>query len=87
MPQIIRREVPELKLVEGRSNRRFTDEDAVAEAATQAGYTDIYETKLIGLAAMEKLLGKAKFNKVLGGLIEKPCANRLLFPKRTNGRK
>lgn len=72
---------PGFKLVEGRSNRRFTDEDAVAEAATQAGYTDIYETKLIGLTAMEKLLGKAKFNKVLGGLIEKPQGKPALVPE------
>jgi hypothetical protein len=72
---------PGYKLVEGRSNRRYTDEEAVAEAATTAGYTDIYETKLIGLTAMEKLLGKAKFKKVLGELIEKPQGKPVLVPE------
>jgi len=60
------------KLVEGRSNRRYSNEDSVAETVKTAGYRDIYETKLIGITAMEKLLGKAQFSKLLGGLIEKP---------------
>lgn len=72
---------PGFKLVEGRSNRRYTDEGAVAEATTKAGYTDIYETKLIGLTAMERLLGKTKFNKVLEGLIEKPQGKPVLVPE------
>lgn len=60
------------KLVEGRSNRKYTNEDAVAEAAKAAGYRDIYETKLIGITAMERLLGKSKFREILGDYIEKP---------------
>jgi hypothetical protein len=60
------------KLVSGRSNRRYTDEDAVAEAAKDAGYTDIWRKSLITLTDMEKLMGKAKFKEVLGGLVEKP---------------
>jgi hypothetical protein len=60
------------KLVEGRSNRKYANEEAVAEAAKGAGYRDIYETKLIGITAMEKLLGKTKFSNILGGFIEKP---------------
>lgn len=35
------------KLVEGRSNRKYTDEEEVAEAAKAAGYTDIYKKSLI----------------------------------------
>jgi len=60
------------KLVEGRSNRKYTDEEAVAEAASAAGYTDIFKKTLIGISEMEKLLGKKKFAEVLGKLVYKP---------------
>lgn len=60
------------KLVEGRSNRKYTDEEAVAEAACAAGYTDIFKKTLIGISEMEKLLGKKKFAEVLGKLVYKP---------------
>lgn len=68
------------KLVEGRSIRKYSNEEAVAEAAKAAGYRDIYETKIIGITAMEKLLGKAKFQEILGGLIEKPPGKPTLVP-------
>lgn len=68
------------KLVEGRSIRKYSNEEAVVEAAKAAGYHDIYETKLIGITAMEKLLGKAKFQEILGGLIEKPPGKPTLVP-------
>lgn len=69
------------KLVEGRSNRRYVSEEAVAEAVKEAGYRDVYEMKLIGITAMEKLLGKDKFNEILGGLIEKPSGKPTLVPQ------
>ena len=59
------------KLVEGKSNRKYTDETAVAEMVSTAGY-DPYEKKVLGITAMTKLLGKKKFEELLGGLIEKP---------------
>ena len=59
------------KLVEGRSNRKYTDETAVADTVTKAGF-DPYEKKLLGITAMEKLIGKKKFKELLSGLIEKP---------------
>lgn len=59
------------KVVEGRSNRKYTDEDAVADTVKKAGY-DPYEPKLLGITAMEKLLGKKQFAKLLSGLVEKP---------------
>lgn len=59
------------KIVEGRSNRKYTDEKAVADMVTKAGY-DPYEKKVLGITAMSKLLGKKKFEELLGGLIEKP---------------
>lgn len=60
------------KLVEGRSNRKYTDEEEVAEAAKAAGYTDIYKRTLVGITEMEKLMGKKKFAEVLGKLVYKP---------------
>lgn len=67
-----------LKLVEGRSNRKYKDEEKVAEACKKAGYKDIYETKLITITAMEKLLGKKTFNEVLADLVEKPAGKLTL---------
>ena len=63
---------PGFKVVEGRSSRKYSDEEAVAETAKAAGYHDIYRQSLIPITEMEKLLGKAKFKEVLGGLIRKP---------------
>lgn len=68
------------KLVEGRSNRKYVDEDAVAEAAKAAGYRDIYRQSLITITEMERLMGKVKFQKILGGLIEKPPGKPTLVP-------
>ena len=60
------------KLVEGRTRRKFTDEELVAETAKAAGYTDIYKQSLITITEMEKLMGKKKFGEILGSLVEKP---------------
>jgi hypothetical protein len=60
------------KLVEGRSNRKYSDETSVVEAVTNAGYKDIYKKTLLGITDMEKLLGKKNFETILGNLIEKP---------------
>lgn len=68
------------KLVEGRSNRRYTSEDAVSKAVKAAGF-DPYEKKLLGITAMQKLLGKARFDKLLTAYIEKPQGKPTLVPK------
>ena len=68
------------KLVEGRSNRKYTNDAAVAAAVTKAGF-DPYEQKLLGVTAMQKLLGKARFEEVLAGLIEKPQGKPTLVPE------
>ena len=67
------------KLVEGRSNRKYTDERAVAETVSASGY-DPFELKVMGITAMEKTLGKAKFNELLGGLVVKPQGKPVLVP-------
>ena len=68
------------KIVEGRSVRKYKDEDAVAEAAKANGYKDTYRQSLITLTEMQKLMGKAKFEKILGGLIHKPPGKPTLVP-------
>ncbi len=64
----------------GRSNRKYTDEDDVAEAAQKAGYTDIFKKSLIGITEMERLMGKKKFNEILGSLVYKPDGKVTLVP-------
>lgn len=65
------------KLVEGRSNRKYTDETIVAQAVKDAGY-DPYEHKVLGITAMTSLLGKKKFEALLGALVEKPAGKPTL---------
>ncbi|WP_373486119.1 DUF2800 domain-containing protein [Acetobacterium malicum] len=69
-----------LKLVEGRSNRKYADETAVVEAVNAVGF-DPYEHKVLGITAMQKLLGKSQFDQVLGNLIEKPQGKPTLVPE------
>ena len=59
------------KVVEGRSVRKYADEDKVAAAVKAAGY-DPYERKLLNLTEMQKMLGKKQFEELLGPLIIKP---------------
>ena len=68
------------KLVESRTNRKYTDEEAVARAAASAGYRDIYKKTLIPITEMEKLMGKQTFKEVLGGLVAKPIGKPTLVP-------
>ena len=74
------KEWPGYKLVLGRSNRKYTDEEDVAEAAQKAGYTDIFKKSLIGITEMERLMGKKKFNEILGSLVYKPDGKVTLVP-------
>ena len=67
------------KLVEGRSNRKYTDERAVVAAVRAAGY-DPYEHKVLGVTAMTTMLGKKQFNDILGGLVTKPQGKPTLVP-------
>ena len=68
------------KVVEGRSNRKYIDEEKVAVTVTNAGQ-DPYETKLLGITAMTTLLGKKKFNELLGNLVYKPQGKPTLVPE------
>lgn len=62
------------KLVEGRSSRKYSDEEAVSKTLTGAGFKeeDIYSKNLLGITAMEKAIGKKKFKELLKDLVYKP---------------
>ena len=68
------------KVVEGRSVRKYKDEDKVAQAAKDHGYTDIYRQSLITMTEMQKLMGKKQFEQILGDLIVKPQGKPTLVP-------
>ena len=67
------------KLVEGRATRKFTDTDAVAATVLAAGY-DPYERKVMGITAMTSMLGREKFNELLGSLVTRPQGKPSLVP-------
>ena len=75
---------PGFKVVEGRSNRRYSDEPAIAAALCEAGYQAdaIYKPRaLLGLTAMEKLVGKKKLEALAGQYIIKPEGAPTLVPE------
>ena len=72
---------PGYKLVAGRSIRRYTSEAEVIKAATEAGYTDIYKTTLLGVGELEKRLGRKRFGEVLGRFVIKPAGAPTLVPE------
>lgn len=62
------------KLVAGRSNRTFTDQDAAIKAVIAAGYDEalVYDRKPKTLTELEKLMGKAEFAEKIGSFVVKP---------------
>ncbi|QGH20206.1 DUF2800 domain-containing protein [Clostridium butyricum] len=71
---------PGYKLVEGRSSRKYKDENLVAEALVAAGIEEdkLYNKSLLTITAMEKTLGKKQFTELLGELIIKPMGKPTL---------
>ena len=68
------------KLVEGRSNRKYVSDAVVADVVEHAGF-DPYERKVLGVTAMQKLLGKSRFDELLAAYIEKPQGKPTLVPE------
>lgn len=68
------------KLVEGRSNRKYANEEIVYERLTEAeqDLKKVTETKLLSITNMEKVLGKGTFNELLGDVIIKPSGKPTL---------
>jgi len=73
------RKIAGWKLVEGKSSRKFTDDKAVAARVEVAGF-DPYEKKMLGLTALEKLMGKKNFSNLLSDLVVRPQGKPILVP-------
>jgi hypothetical protein len=71
------------KLVEGKSSRKYADDLKVAKKLVAAGYDEamLYERKLCGITAMEKIVGKKKLATILGNLLIKPAGKPVLAPE------
>jgi len=66
---------PGFKLVEGKSNRKITDQPGAAGALREAGKTEeeIYKPRALrAMGELEKLLGKKAFTEMLTKFITKP---------------
>ena len=68
------------KVCEGKSNRKYTDAEKVAQTVQAAGF-DPYEKKLLGITSMTQVLGRKKFNELLGDLVWKPQGKPTLVPE------
>lgn len=74
---------PGWKLVEGRSNRKITDEEAVATSLELDGYNEeqIFNKKIKGITDLEKMLGKSKFSEYVGPYVIKSPGKPALVPQ------
>ena len=70
---------PGFKVVSGRAFRKYTDDAAVASRVESIG-KDPWEKKLLGVAALEKMLGKKAFSDLLSDLITRPEGKPVLVP-------
>ena len=71
------------KLVEGRANRKWRNEEEIMEALKSKKYPRrVYiNTKLKGLGDMEKFLGPKRFEEILSDHIIKPAGKPTLVPE------
>lgn len=70
------------KVVEGRSNRKWVNEETVGEILVEQGFSEklIYTRKLTGITNMESAMGKKEVQRLLGDYIEKPQGKPTLVP-------
>ena len=76
--------IPGWKLVEVRSIRKFTAGEAdIVAAAERAGYQKpmLFESRMLSLSAIEKMMGKKAFSEILGPYTEKPPGAPTLVPE------
>lgn len=80
---VANREIPNWKLVEGRSNREFTDVDAAYEALIKAGYKEelLYDKVPLPLTKAEKQISKEDYENILSPFIHKPPGSPTLAPE------
>lgn len=77
------KQYPGFKTVAGRSVRRYSNADAVAQALVSGGVPEeiIYERSLLGITEMERTLGKKRFAELAGDLIERSEPKPVLVPE------
>lgn len=74
---------PGMKLVESRTQRKWTDESSIRKKLLEEGYSEEEFTniKLKGIGDIEKLVGKKEFPDLLGKWVEKPTGEPTLVPE------
>lgn len=75
-------EIAGWKVVAGRSNRTFSDQEAALAAVIAAGYDEslVYERKPKTLTGLEELMGKKDFAEKIGQYVVKPLGKPTLAP-------
>lgn len=76
---------PGYKLVEGKSQRKWIDEDTAMQAifarCPELSEDEVLETKLKTLTSIEKLIGKKRFADILNDVVIKPQGKPTLVPE------
>lgn len=76
---------PGYKLVEGRSIRKWVDEDSAMQAifarCPELSEDEVLETKLKTITNIEKLIGKKRFADILNDVVIKPQGKPTLVPE------
>lgn len=73
---------PGWKLVEGRSNRKYSDEEAIIEKLSEKYDAEAYlKTSLLTLSNLEKSIGKKQVSSLIGDFIVKPSGKPTLVPE------
>lgn len=67
-------------LSESSTKRKISDEEAVKKILKEAGYCPEI-TKLMSITELQKLVGKAKFNELVGEYVVKPKGQPVLAPE------
>ena len=73
---------PGFKVVEGRSNRVYTNVDSIAAVLIEKGFSEeiIYTKKILPITKMESEIGKKPFAEIVGPFIVKPPGKPKLAP-------
>ena len=75
--------IPGYKVVEGRSSRCWTDQDAALDKLQESGVDRalIYDSVPKTLAQLEKMLGTVKFKELVGEFVTKPQGKPTIAPE------
>lgn len=74
---------PGYKVVEGRSNRKYTDENQIAFTLVEKGFKaeSIYKpAKILGITDLQKMIGKKVFEDIVTPFLIKPPGKPALVP-------